>query len=114
MGPLVKGLRYPLQGAPLLFIGAYTVLMSFVVWQAGRSLIGLVAVLPLALILVSWLSKYAFAMFDTIARGLPEPPVLSYEMINPLNEQRPLGQAMIVLVFYVASGWTAPLWGERG
>jgi len=114
MGPLLKGLRYPLQTVPLLFIGTYTVLMSFVIWQAAQGLIGFVAVLPLTLILVSWLLKYAFAMFDAIARGLREPPVLSYEMVNPLGEQRPLGQAMIVLVYYVASGWTEPLWGARG
>src|SRR6476659_10428276 len=113
MGPLLKGLRYPLQTVPLLFIGIYTVLMSFVVWQGAQGLIGFVAVLPLTLILVSWLLKYAFAMFDAIARGLREPPVLSYEMVNPLGEQRPLGQAMIVLVYYVASGWTEPLWGAR-
>jgi hypothetical protein len=35
---------------------------------------------------------------------MSEPPVLSIEMVNPANEQRPLGQLLIVGVFYAATG----------
>jgi len=114
MGPLLKGLRYPLQSVPLLFIASFSALMSLVVWQGAQGLISLVAMVPVAFILVSWLLKYAFAMFDAIALGLREPPVLSYEMVNPVNEQRPLVQGLIVLAYYAACGWTEPIWGAGG
>ena len=52
--------------------------------------------LPLALALVSWFFKYCFILLDAIVTGAAEPPVLSVEMINPINEQRPLGQALLI------------------
>jgi len=58
---------------------------------------------PLALLLLSWTSKYGFVCFDAISRGQSEPPVLSIEMVNPADEQRPLGTLLIVGVFYAAT-----------
>src|ERR1700722_17544348 len=52
--------------------------------------------LPFALALVSWFFKYCFVLLDSIVTGAHEPPVLSVEMVNPLNEQRPLGQALLI------------------
>jgi hypothetical protein len=52
--------------------------------------------IPLALILVSWFFKYCFVLLDASITGATEPPVLSAEMVNPLNEQRPLGQAVLI------------------
>lgn len=52
--------------------------------------------IPLAIALVSWFFKYCFALLDSIVTGADEPPVLSVEMINPLDEQRPLGQALLI------------------
>ncbi len=52
--------------------------------------------LPLAIALVSWFFKYCFILIDSIVTGAAEPPVLSVEMINPINEQRPLGQALLI------------------
>jgi hypothetical protein len=53
--------------------------------------------------MVSWLLRYAFALFDGIVLGQREPPVLSYEMVNPFSEWRPFFQLVIVLSFYSAT-----------
>jgi hypothetical protein len=52
--------------------------------------------IPLALLLFSWFFKYAYILFDHTVRGFDEPPTLDIEMVNPLNEQRPLAQLLIV------------------
>jgi hypothetical protein len=80
---------FPFKGGAL----ALWVIFTFgfdVAFHAG--LMGI----PLALALVSWFFKYCFALLDSIVTGADEPPVLSVEMINPLDEQRPLGQALLI------------------
>ena len=73
--------------------------------------------IPLALVLISWFFKYCFILLDAIVTGATEPPVLSVEMVNPLNEQRPLGQALLItggvlLTLAVKrSVGTVPAWG---
>src|ERR1700688_2271101 len=52
--------------------------------------------IPLALILVSWLFKYAYVLFDHVVRGVDEPPALDITMVNPLKAQRPIGQIIIL------------------
>jgi hypothetical protein len=101
---LFEYLRRPIGSAPLLLIGVFAVLLT-VASRAG--LLGL----PLALIVLSWFLKYAFVVLDSVSRGLTEPPVLSIEMVNPAGEQRPLGQLLIVGVFYAATGALAPVVG---
>ena len=59
--------------------------------------------MPLALLVVSWFFKYGFVLLDQVADGVNEPPVLSYEMLNPANESRPLGLLFVVAVFYVGT-----------
>lgn len=93
----LKYLLTPLRGASIILIG----LFSFLLLLAAKG--GLMG-LPLALIIVSWFCKYGFALLDKVADGVNEPPVLSYEMVNPANESRPLGLLAIVGIFYVASG----------
>ena len=56
----------------------------------------------LALLLLIWLFNYAYVLLEHIANGRREPPVLAIEMLNPVNEQRPLMQLAIVLVVYGA------------
>jgi hypothetical protein len=58
--------------------------------------------IPMALILISWFFKYAYILFDHTVRGFDEPPVLDIQMVNPLNEQRPLAQLVILGLIYVA------------
>jgi hypothetical protein len=61
--------------------------------------------LPLALILISWFFKYAYALLDDVAHGVDEAPVLSVEMVNPLS-QRPMGQLVIALGAWAVMLWT--------
>ena len=61
----------------------------------------------LALILSSWLFKYAYILFDHTVRGFDEPPALAIEMVNPWDEQRPLGQVVILALILSALYFTA-------
>jgi hypothetical protein len=92
----LKYLLMPLRGASIALIFIFSLLLLI---AASGGLLGL----PLSLFVVSWFFKYGFAMLDQVADGIDEPPVLSYEMINPLNESRPLGLLLIVAVYYVAT-----------
>jgi hypothetical protein len=56
----------------------------------------------LGLLLLIWLFNYAYVLLEQIANGAREPPVLAIEMLNPVNEPRPLLQLAIVLVVYGA------------
>lgn len=93
----LKYLLVPLRGASFILI----VLFSFLLLIAAKG--GLLG-LPLALLLLSWFFKYGFALLDKVADGVNEPPVLSYEMVNPANESRPLGLLVIVGAFYLLTG----------
>jgi hypothetical protein len=53
--------------------------------------------IPLGLILLSWFFKYCFVLLDSIVAGSEAPPVLAIEMVNPIDEQRPLAQAAIIV-----------------
>jgi len=54
--------------------------------------------LLLDIILFSWFFKYCFAFLDAIVAGAEEPPVLSVEMVNPYDEQRPLALFALLLL----------------
>lgn len=76
-----------------------TVLMLVAVLTFGL-MIAIVAGLfgfIVAAFIVSWFFKYCFALLDAIVSGRREPPVLSAEMISPLDEQRPLAQGLIIV-----------------
>jgi hypothetical protein len=80
---------FPFRGGAMVLLLTFT-LGNELALQAGW--MGL----PLALALLSWFFKYCFILLDAIVTGAAEPPVLSVEMINPINEQRPLGQALLI------------------
>jgi hypothetical protein len=90
----LKYLLVPLRGASLTLIVIFSILLLIAV---SGGLLGL----PLVLLTLSWFFKYGFALLDHVADGVIEPPVLSYEMLNPINESRPLGLVLIVFVFGV-------------
>jgi hypothetical protein len=90
----LKYLLVPLRGASLTLIVIFSILLLIAV---SGGLLGL----PLVLLTLSWFFKYGFALLDHVADGVNEPPVLSYEMLNPFNESRPLGLVLIVFVFGV-------------
>jgi hypothetical protein len=56
--------------------------------------------IPLAFILISWLFKYAYILFDYLAWEIDEPPALDIHMLNPADEQRPLAQPTILGLIY--------------
>jgi hypothetical protein len=80
--------------------GAAGVILVFAIllWIASNA--GIVG-LPLTLILTSWFFKYAYILFDHAAHGFDEPPVLDIQMMNPIDEQRPIAQvAIAALIIY--------------
>ena len=79
----------PLRG------GAVTLVVIFTLglWLASHA--GWMGI-PLALLLISWFFKYCFILLDAVIAGAEEPPVLSIEMVNPIDEQRPLAQALLI------------------
>ena len=92
---------FPFRGGALMLLLTFTLGFDLA-FHAG--LMGI----PFALGLGSWFFKYCFVLLDSIIVGEVEPPVLSVEMINPFNEQRPLGQALII-----AGGVALTLWMSR-
>ena len=104
---IFRYLAMPLRTAPLLLIGTFSVLL---VVAAKAGLIGI----PLGLILLSWFSKYSFVLMDRLAEGVVEPPVLSIEMVNPLDEQRPMILLLMAIGLFYATD-SASYWiGKRG
>ena len=52
--------------------------------------------LPLAMLALSWFFKYCYILFDQVSRGFNEPPVMDITMMNPVSEQRPAAQVLIL------------------
>src|SRR6267142_512325 len=75
--------------------GAAGVVVVFAVLLSIAAKAGLPGI-PLALILISWLFKYAYVLFDHVVRGVDEPPALDITMMNPVSEQRPIAQIIIL------------------
>jgi hypothetical protein len=104
MEKLPSWLLLPARPTPLILVISFALGLTL---AARAGLLGL----PLALLLLSWFTKYAYVVLDTAMRGFSEPPVLSVEMVNPANEQRPLGQLLIIGVFYGATAAAEPYIG---
>jgi hypothetical protein len=85
--------------------GAAGVVIVFAVLLSISAKAGLVGI-PLGLILTSWFFKYAYILFDHTVRGVDEPPTLDIQMLNPLDEQRPLAQVAILGLIYAAVYFT--------
>jgi len=95
---LADYLLWPLRPTPLLLILIFT--LGLLLANAA----GLIGI-PLAIILVSWFFKYCFVFFDALVAGEEQPPVLSAEMVNPIDEQRPLAQALALAVAASLLAW---------
>src|ERR1700676_5680952 len=92
---IISHLLRPARGGAAGVVIVFALLLSI---AAKAGLFGL----PLALILTSWFFKYAYILFDHTVRGFDEPPGLDIQMLNPLDEQRPLAQVVILGLIYVA------------
>ena len=69
--------------------------------------------LPIIVLLSSWFFKYAYVLLDSVANGRKETPVLSVEMLNPVDEQRPLAQVAICAGVFFAVRWVGDWVGGR-
>src|SRR6267154_740638 len=91
----IPHLLRPARGGAAGVVIVFALLLSI---AAKAGLFGL----PLTLILTSWFFKYAYILFDHTVRGFDEPPALDIQMLNPLDEQRPLAQVAILGLIYAA------------
>src|ERR1700685_1823229 len=86
---LLRHLVRPARGGA----AAVLVVFAFLLFVAAQArLVGI----PLALLVTSWFFKYAYVLFDHTVRGFDEPPTLDIQMMNPISEQRPLAQVVIL------------------
>ena len=92
---IIPHLLRPARGGAAGVVVVFALLLSI---AAKAGLFGL----PLTLILTSWFFKYAYILFDHTVRGFDEPPALDIQMLNPLDEQRPLAQVVILGLIYAA------------
>jgi hypothetical protein len=92
---LVHHLVRPTRGGA----ASVVVVFALLLFLAGKA--GLMGI-PLALLVASWFFKYAYILFDHTARGFDEPPTLDIQMMNPIDEQRPLAQLAILGLVYGA------------
>ena len=95
---MTRYLLMPLRSTPLILVATFAVLWDFAL---AAKVIGI----PADFLLTSWFFKYCFVLLDTIVAGRDELPVLSVEMINPVDEQRPLVQAVICALGFIACWW---------
>ena len=86
---LLHHLLRPARGGAAGVVVVFAILMTLAT-KAGF------AGIPLALILISWLFKYAYVLFDHVVRGVDDPPALDINMVNPISEQRPIAQIIIL------------------
>jgi hypothetical protein len=92
---ILRHLTRPTRGGAAAVLIVFALLL-FIAAKSG------IAGIPLALILFSWFFKYAYILFDHTVRGFDEPPTLDIQMLNPLGEQRPLAQVLILGLIYLA------------
>jgi hypothetical protein len=88
---LLRHLIRPARGGAIAVI----IVFAFLLFIAAKG--GFIGI-PLALLVTSWFFKYAYILFDHTARGFDEPPTLDIQMMNPVDEQRPLAQMLILCV----------------
>jgi hypothetical protein len=98
----VRYLAYSANLAPVIFI----VLVSPPLTLAIRG--GLLGV-PLIAILAVWTLKYGLVTVEHIAGNRVGEPVLSVEMLNPLDQQKSLLQ-LVVVIEMLAIAWAADYW----
>jgi hypothetical protein len=103
----MKFLRHLLRPARA---GAAAVIVVFSVILSIAAHAGLMGI-PAIIILTSWFFKYAYILFDYTVWGYDEPPTLDIQMLNPLDEQRPLAQVVILGLIYCAVKFAASAWG---
>ena len=87
---LLRSARLAFHGTALLLVAIFTVGLLI---AANAGLLGI----PLAAMLVSLFFKYCFVVLDAAIAGHDEPPVMSVELANPVNEPRPISHALLIV-----------------
>jgi hypothetical protein len=95
---------FPFHAAGVLLVVTFT-LGLLICLNAG--FLGI----PAGVLFISWFFKYCFVLLDAVIAGAEEPPVLDTEMLNPINEQRPLAQAVILTLGVMLTVW---IWRHGG
>jgi hypothetical protein len=96
---MTRYLLMPFRAAPLILVGVLTIPLTLFIKIGGFISI------PGDFILLSWFFKYCYALLDAVVAGHKDLPVMSAEMVNPVDEQRPLLQAIMVSLGFIASWW---------
>lgn len=104
LATIARYLMFPLRTAPLLLIAIFSVGLAMATFAGFMGL-------PMGFLLLSWFFKYSFVLLDSAAEGMTEPPVLSAEMINPVDEQRPLVLLLLCIGIYFLADEVAYLFG---
>jgi hypothetical protein len=99
----LRPILVPFQPASLLIVVLFAPLLSFF---AGGGILGLFG----AVILQIWVFKYCYVVLEQVADGAREPPVMSLDMLSPL-ETRPWMQLALVAGGLLLCQW---LGGEQG
>ena len=102
-----RSLMMPLYPTSLVVL-AFIALLQALVYSV--EIAGVLRLLP-ALLLLSLLFKYAYAVLEQAADGIFEPPVLSAETVGPF-EYRPLMQMVVCLLVYKIYTWLPGLPGK--
>jgi hypothetical protein len=100
---LLKALAMPFKGASLLFVAMSALLLGLVTTVMGSA--GIVVIAPALiaiLLLMVWLTQFAFAMIDDAANGASEPAPASAEMISVFGDPRCWIHPFIAVVVGVA------------
>jgi uncharacterized membrane protein len=82
---LLKALAMPFQAASLLFVAMSALLLTLVT-SVGSAIMPL-ALLAILLLLV-WLTQFAFALIDDAANGVQETTAATAEMLSPFGDPR--------------------------
>jgi hypothetical protein len=98
----VRYLAYPANLASMVFIVLASVLLTF-------GLSGGAFGIPLVLIMLTWTLKYGLVMVEHIAGRLVGEPVLSVEMLNPLEQKKSFMQLVVVAEMF-GIAWAAEYW----
>jgi hypothetical protein len=108
---LSSALRYlvhPANIAPVIFITLVSTLLTLSIW-VGRFGV------PLILIMLVWTLKYGLVTVEHIAWRHVGEPVLSVEMLNPLDQKKSLLQLVVVVAMFgiawAADYWLGTVWG---
>ena len=97
---LLRALSIPFHLTSVVFVALLSLILAVVIRYDTSGFLWLVP----AIIAISWIFKYAFAMLESIADGETQAPVASIEMLS-VFEQRPLILSLLLLAIGQFTLW---------